>query len=259
MNLTIPSAKSHLARGVEAPQFTAPDGQVLTLNIPRGIRQLEAAWKVLEDYTARMAPNPESASQDLDTLADVWGYHSSDSGYLIFTAVDQGGKPVAIAPVEIVSLSDVTERKPFQDKSMGLIYQIGHTPEISNNDRDFSVASDLYKSVASTMPRLLRQGNWAGTVTESRNKGPELEAILNAGFTVLVPNSHYMPPAVQQENIRDPANKVTSDLVLLGRDIPGMPHAGLVAARAYVKSAYVKPDQPVQPTLNLIGQYLSGK
>ena len=108
MKLKIPSAKSHLV-AVEAPQFTAPDGQVLTLNIPINRRELEAAWKVLEDYTGRMAPNPESALQDLDKIADVWGYHSSDSGYLIFTAVDKSGHPVAIAPAEIVPLSDLTE------------------------------------------------------------------------------------------------------------------------------------------------------
>jgi len=252
MKLKIPSAKSHLT-AVEAPQFTAPDGQILTLHIPSSRRELGAAWKVLEEYTARMAPNPESALQDLDKLTDVLGYHSSDSGYLVFTAVNQDGKPVAVAPAQIVPLSDVTERKPFQDISIGLVYQIGHTPAISNNDQDFSVASRLYESVISTMPKLLRQGSWAGTVTESRKEGPELEAILNAGFYVLVPNSYYRPPAVQQENIRNPENKVTNDLVLLARDIPDMPHAGLVAARAYVKLAYGK---PVQPTLNLIGQYL---
>lgn len=257
MKLEIPSAKSHLARGVEAQIFRAPGRQVLTLYIPQNKAELEAAWKVLEDYTARMAPNPESALQDLDKLSDVWGYHSSDSGYTIFSAVNSDGKPVAIAPSEIVPLSDVTTRKPFQDESIGLIYQIGHTRGISNNDRDFFVASELYRAVASTMPLLAGQDRWAGTVTESRKEGPELEAILNAGFKVLVPNSHYMPPAVQQENIKDPANKVTSDLVLLARDIPDMPHAELVAARAYVKLAYVK-GQDVQPTLKLIGQYFKG-
>lgn len=258
MKLKIPAAKTHL-RPVEAAQFMAPDGQILTSYIPTSRRELGAAWKVLEDYTARMAPNPESALQDLDTLADVSGYHSSDSGYLIFTAADSNGKPVAIAPAEIVPLPDVTTREPFQDKFIGLIYQIGHNPGISNNDKDFSVASKLYEVVASTMPRLLGgKDSWAGTVTESRKEGPELEAILGAGFKVLVPNSHYMPPAVQQGDIKDPANKVTSDLVLLARDIPLMPHAELVAARAYVKLAYVK-GQPVQPTLNLIGQYFSGK
>ncbi len=258
MELTIPSAKSHLARGVEAPQFKAPDGQILTLYIPQSRRELQVAWKILEDYTARMAPNKESALQDLDKLADVWGYHSSDSGYIIFTAVDTNGKPVAIAPAEIVPLSDVTERKPFQNQSIGLVYQIGHTPGSSKNDTDFSVASNLYEAVASTMPELLGRGNWAGTVTESRKEGPELEAILKAGFKVLVPNSHYMPPAVQQENITDPANRVTTDLALLARDIPEMPHAGLVAARAYVKLAYVK-GQDIQPTLQLIGQHFAGR
>ena len=41
---------------------------------------------------------------------------------------------------------------------------------------------------------------------------------------------------VQQENINDPANNVTTDLVLLGRNIPHMTYAGLVAARAYIAS-----------------------
>ncbi|MEK6949971.1 MAG: hypothetical protein AABX34_07135 [Nanoarchaeota archaeon] len=259
MKLQIPSAKSHLNRGVEARQFTAPDGQVLTLYIPRSSsRELEAAWEVLGDYTARMAPNPESALQDLDDIDKVRGYHFSNSGYLIFTAVDKNRRPVAVAPAEIVPLSDVTTRKAFQGKSIGLVYQIGHTSEISDNDRDFSVASELYRAVASTMPRLLRQDSWAGTVTESRKEGPELEAILNAGFVPLVPNSHYRPPAVRQEGIQDSANKTTTDLVLLARDIPQMPHAGLVAARAYVTLAYVE-GQNIQPTLQLIGQHFSGK
>ena len=206
-----------------------------------------------------MAPNQESALQDLDDITKVYGYHSSDSGYLIFTAMDKNGKPVAVAPAEIVPLSDVTTRKAFQDKSMGLVYQIGHTSDISNNDRDFSVASELYRAVASTMPRLLAgEDRWAGTVTESRKEGKELEAILNAGFEVLVPNSHYMPPAVQQENIKDPANKFTTDLVLLAHNIPEIPHAGLVAARAYVKLAYVE-GQSVQHALKLIDQYFMGK
>ena len=259
MKLVIPSAKSHLAGGVEAPQFTASDGQILTLYIPRrSSRELETAWKVLEDYTARMAPNPESALQDLDDIDKVRGYHFSDSGYLIFTAVDTNRRPVAVAPAEIVPLSDVTTRKAFQGKSIGLIYQIGHTPEISDNDRDFSVASELYRAIALTMPMLAGADSWAGTVTESRKEGPELEAILDAGFDVLVPNSHYRPPAVQQEDIRNPANKITTDLALLARDIPQMPHAGLVAARAYVGLAYVE-GQPIQPALKLIGQYFMGK
>mgnify|MGYP001607125090 CR=1 FL=1 len=108
------------------------------------------------------------------------------------------------------------------------------------------------------MPEISIYNNhaWLGIVTESRKEGPELEAILKAGFDVLVPNKFYRPLAVQPEQIKDKSNLITNDLVLLGRNMPEDHKLQLLIAETYVKFAYCK-GQDLKPTLKLIRAYFA--
>ena len=233
-------------REIDSSIITAPDGIELHVSIPQDFDELEQAWDVLEGYTKRICPNPEAALQELDDIEDVEGYHFESGeapGYLIFTAVDKDNNPRVVTATEIASVNR---------KGIGFIYQIGHDKEISNNDTDFSAATGLYKHVADLLPTISPSKDWLGIATESRKEGPELEAILKAGFTVLVPNEFYRPPATQQDKIEDPENRFTKDLVLLGTNVPK--EFGEIAARTYVKHSYCE-GQDTNLTLELIKTY----
>ena len=256
VDITIPEGKSHIADNhPRSRSFRVLDGSRLDVHVPQNMDELVTAWKVLEDYTRRMAPNNESALQDLDDIGDVGRYHFGKTlGYAIFTAVDKQGNPQVMAPAEIISASRAVRRKIAQDKGVGFIYQIAHTLEVSKRDKDFSAATKLYRATANILHEISAYNgkNWLGVVTESRSSGPELEAILNAGFKPLVPNEQYRPPAVQ--DVKDPANAFTTDLVLLGRGVPKDRELARVAAEAYVRLAYCE-HQKLGPTLDLMKQH----
>ena len=258
VDVIIQEGKEHIAKSsFKSRSFTAPDGSDLFLHIPRNVEQLRAAWEVLKDYTKRIAPNPESVSQDVDPFNKVKSYHSDkDLGYLVFTLVNSAGKPVAVAPAEILSVSDLVDGKTAKGKGIGFIYQGAHTPEISNNDNDFSVLTKLYRAVSSLLPQIstYERDKCLGVVVESRSKGPELSAIRRAGFNDLVPNEHYRPPAVQKAKRRE--NQFTEDLVLLERDVPKDPKLRRLVAEAYVRAAYCE-GQDINPTLRLMGKHFS--
>ncbi|MBI2546533.1 hypothetical protein HYV81_05105 [Candidatus Woesearchaeota archaeon] len=262
-DLVIPNGKTHYARHrVKAPVIKAPDGSRLHIQVPQNVEQLRAAWDVLIGYTIRIAGNDESAAQDLDKFSNVKKYWSNPNlGYLIFTADNDAGKPQAMVTTQIFrltdsELSDISDPHLAHGRAMGCIYQVGHTPEISRGDRNFSVATELYRGVAGLMPRLARINgdNWLGILTESRNEGPELRAIQKAGFRPVVPNEDYRPPAVQE--VRDARNRYTRDLDLLGRDLPRSRALRRLAAEAYVRAAYCE-GQDLRHTMRLIDSHFA--
>jgi len=259
VEILIPKESRFIANRHPRPRsFRAPDNSLLHVHVPINRDELAKAWIVLEDYTRRMASNPESPKQDLDDISDVHGYHFGDLGYAVFTAVDGDGKPQVVAPAEITLASRHVRRRAAEGRGIGFIYQIAHTSKVSNNDRDFLAATKLYRAVAGLLKEIAAYdgNNWLGVVTESRNSGPELEAILAAGFRELVPNEQYRPPAVQK--VRDPKNRLTKDLVLLGLGVPKDLVLRLVAAEAYVRMAYCE-GQNIKPTLALMKQYFSAR
>ena len=259
-DLVIPNGKTHYARyRVKAPVIKAPDGSRLHIQVPQNRKELQAAWDVLVGYTIRIAGNDESAAQDLDKFSNVQRYQNdSNLGYLVFTALDQARYPVAMLTSQIVRLPelDMSDKELSEGRAVGFIYQIAHTPEISRGDRNFSVATDLYRGVAGLMPRLARINgdNWLGILTESRNEGPELRAIQKAGFRPVVPNEDYRPPAVQE--VKDARNRYTRDLDLLGRDLPRSRDLRRLAAEAYVRAAYCE-GQDLRHTMRLIDNHFA--
>ena len=260
--ILIPKGKSQIAKTeLDSPKIIAPDGAELSIYVPQNRGELESAWQVLLDYTKRIAPNPEAALQDLDAIDDVISYHFGRIGYVIFTAVDSNKNPVAIAPAQIAPLYEFARRHPeVKGKAVGFIYQIGHNEQASLNDTNFSVMTKLYDEATKLLSEISKyQGdNWLGTVTEARKEGPELEAIINAGFDVLVPNEFYRPPAVQQGLVKEEKNLTTDDLVLLTRGMPKGPELQLAGAEAYLKFAYCK-GQDLSPALKLVRTYFANK
>ncbi len=256
MEISIPKEKGQICKySLDSPQIIAPNGEELFVYVPQNEGELRGAWKVLEDYTKRTAPNQESVLQDLDEINSVVGRHfGKDLGYVVFTAVDSDKNPVAIATTEIASLSYIAGQK---DKGIGFVYQIGHNKEVSFGDEDFSVITQLYGHLSQLLPEIsiYQDNNWLGIVTESRKKGPELEAILDADFEVLVPHDFYKPPATQLDKIKEDENKITTDLVLLGLGIPKDSELRLMAAETYLKHAY--PELPLENTLKLVNDYFA--
>ncbi|MCK4859338.1 MAG: hypothetical protein KAS87_02145 [Candidatus Omnitrophica bacterium] len=259
MEISIPKEKGQICKySLDSPQIIAPNGEELFVYVPQNEEELKEAWKVLEDYTKRIAPNPESVYQDLDDIADVIKWHfGKELGYIVFTAVDSDKNPKAVATTEIASLSDMVGKYPgAKDKGMGFIYQIGHNEEVSFDDEDFSVITQLYGYLPRLLPEIsiYKDNNWLGIVTESRKEGAELEAILDADFEELVSKEFYRPPAVQQEKIKDKENRTTTDLVLLGLGIPTDSESRLMVAEAYLTHAY---RQPLEETLKLVNNYFA--
>lgn len=249
--IIIPEGKILIRRvELDSPQITAPNGDVLFVSTPQNTKEFESAWQVLVDYTKRIAPNPESALQDIDEIANAKGYHfGKDLGYVLFTALDENNNPVAVAPSQIASI---------KTKGIGFIYQIGHNDRVSLKDTNFSVATQLYGKISNLLVDISKyqEHNWLGTVTESRKEGPELEAILEAGFDVLVPNEFYSPPAVQHRGIKDKENLTTKDLVLLSKNTPEDHKLQLLIAETYLKFAYCE-GQDLGPTLKPIRAYFA--
>jgi len=247
----------HKLHNVQTPTLIAPDGSQLYLHVPSNEREIGAAWKILEDYTKRTSTNPESTLQDLDEMANTKCYHfGRNFGYILFTAIDSNGKPVAVAPAEMIRVSEFVDDKIAEGKGMGFIYQGAHTPATSQNDTNFSVLTQLYGVVSELLPRISRYegDNWAGVVAESRSKGPERDAIQKAGFKVLVPNRNYRPPATQKT--KDTENQFVKDLVLLERGVK--PQFRNMAAETYTKAAYWE-EQNIKPVLDLMRKYFSSK
>jgi len=259
----IPKRKYQIAKSKHklcSPQIIAPNGEKLFLHVPDEL-ELRMAWHVMERYTARIAPNPESALQDLDSINNVVAYHlNPQSSYIAFTAVDSSKMPVAIATTQIFPVSGRVKRGA---EGLGFIYQMGLDERVSLNkqdETDLSVVTQLYNCLSELLPKISIYNNhaWLGLVTESRKEGPELEAILEAGFDVLVPNEFYTPPAVQQGNVKDKKNLTTGDLVLLTRDMPKEPRLQLASAEAYLKHAYCN-GQDLSQSLELVRAYFAKK
>ena len=169
-DIVIPKGKRLIAKSeLEPRKIISPDGTELSIYAPQNREELERAWQVLIEYTKRNAPNPEGALQDLDDISDVAGYYFSRLSYVAFTAVDNNKNPVAIAPSQIVSLSDMAKKYPeAKGRGMGFIYQIGHNEQVSLNDTDFSVATQLYEQVSNLLLDIskYKDDNWLGVVTE---------------------------------------------------------------------------------------------
>ncbi|MCH8329335.1 MAG: hypothetical protein IIB81_03000, partial [Nanoarchaeota archaeon] len=88
-----------LEKAMKRVEIRAPNGDKLSLHVPDG-SELRNAWEtILEPYTRKNALNPESLFQDLDNIDEVvTQYHlRKQSGYIAFTVVDRGKRPVAIA------------------------------------------------------------------------------------------------------------------------------------------------------------------
>ena len=206
---------------LSAPAILAPDGSKFFLYVPKTPKELSDFWDVLVRYTEDNATNPEMALQDLDKIEDVMEYHfGPEMAYAVIGAVDRHGKPKAVTPTELATVDDVLENG--DRRGTGFIYQIGIDKELSDNYRDFSLATGMYRIVPELLRKIFGKGykGWVGVSTESRKDGPELEAILKAGFTVLVPNRYYRPPATQEGEITDPSNLFTDSLVLLETGVP---------------------------------------
>jgi len=262
VEIKIPDGKGrHIANHNPGSRaIRTPDGTRLSISVPQNFDELRSAWKVLEDYTGRVALNPESKLQDLDDIRKVREYHfGKNFGYVVFSAVDGENRPQAMATAEIVPVRSLVDRKIARGKGISFIYQGAHTPGVSQNDTNFSVFSQLYKVLSGELlPEISKYkgDKWLGAIAESRSSGPELEAILNAGFEEIVPNEFYRPPAVQKVRRRE--NQFTTDLILLGRGIPKDPKLRELAAEAYVRAAYCE-GQNINPTLRAINQYFSAR
>jgi len=249
--------KSIAVPRLESPRFRAPDGSLLSLYRPQTKEGFEAAWKVLEDYTARGAPTSQAKKrllEDLDALDDVARYHFGKHwGYNLFAAVDKNHKPQGVIVTDIEKVSDWSGKKIAENKGVGFLYQVAHTPEVSRNDTDFSVITKLYQNAEGVLTQISKYKgeDWLGVVTESRSSGKELEAILAAGFEVLVPNKFYRPPATRGRG-------ATKDLVLLAKGVPQDAALKQLAADAYVRSAYSE-GQNTKPALDLTRKYFPQK
>ena len=239
------------------PTILAPDGSHLFVHVPQTTDDLRKAWDVLRRYTEDVAPNPESALQDLDEIGDVERYHfSPEFPYVVIAAMDRNGRPRAVIPAELAAANELSGIADNDPRRAGFIYQIGLDEAVSQNYQNFLVATGLYRETTGILKTMSGRGKgeWLGVVTESRNKGPELDAILKANFVVLIPNRYYKPPATQDTH--DPENRYASDLILLGSGVPK--GAEPTIAKLFTKDSYCE-QQDVGGTLNLLGRYFESK